>query len=188
MAVWQTPRWRTFEFKRQKFIELMLYFSQRGLNERLSIGSTRLNKLLFFSDMRTYWELGAPITGARYQRLEFGPAARAMLPVRQELVANREADFEDRGPDDWSKVIVPLRKPDLAVFSEDELRIANEVFEELRPFNAREVSDYAHLKSAGWNVMQDHEDIPYEFAFISTEPASEYAIQRGRELAAIYGW
>lgn len=180
--------WRTFEFKRQKFIELMLYFSQRGLTERLIIGSTRLNKLLFFSDMRTYWELGEPITGARYQRLEFGPAARAMLPVRKELVDNREADFEDRGPDDWAKVIVPLRKPDLSLFSEDELRIANEVFEELRRFNAREVSDYAHLKSAGWNVMEDSEDIPYEFAFVSTEPASAAAIQRGRELAAQYGW
>jgi hypothetical protein len=182
------PQWRRFEFKREKFIELLLYFSQRGLTERLVIGSTRLNKLLFFTDMRTYAELGQPITGARYQRLEFGPAARAMLPVREELVRDGEAEFEDRGQDDWSNVIVPLRAPNLGLFTEDELRIANEVFEELRPFNAVEVSDYAHLKSAGWNVMEDHEDIPYEFAFVSTEPAQPEAIERGRELAALHGW
>jgi hypothetical protein len=182
------PEWATFEFKRQKFIELLLYFSQRGITERLVIGSTRLNKLLFFSDMRAYVELGTPITGARYQRLEFGPAARAMLPVRDELVDQAQAEFEDRGPDDLADVIVPLRVPNLDLFTEAELRIANEVFEELRPFNAREVSDYAHLKSAGWNVMEDHQDIPYEFAFVSTEPAPREAIERGRELAALYAW
>jgi hypothetical protein len=182
------PEWLTFEFKRQKFIELLLYYSQRGITERLIIGSTRLNKLLFFADMRAYAELGEPITGARYQRLEFGPAARAMLPVRDELVEQGAAEFEDGGPDDWANVIVPLRAPNLDVFSEDELRIANEVFEDLRQFNAREVSDYAHLKSAGWNVMEDHEDIPYEFAFISTDPAPPEAIERGRELAALYNW
>jgi hypothetical protein len=182
------PEWLQFEFKREKFIELLLYFSQRGLNERLVIGSTRLNKLLFFSDMRAYTELGVPITGARYQRLEFGPAARAMLPVRNELVELRQAEYQDRGSDDLARVIVPLRAANLDLFSEDELRIANEVFETLRPFNAREVSDYAHLKSAGWRVMDDHEDIPYEFAFISTDPVPPEAITRGRELAAQYGW
>lgn len=182
------PDWAKVEFKREKFIELLLYFSQRGITERLVIGSTRLNKLLFFTDMRTYAELGEPITGARYQRLEFGPAARAMLPVRGELVDSGEAEFEDRGPEDLADVVVPRRAPNLDLFSEDELRIANEVFEELRQFNAREVSDYAHLKSAGWNVMEDNEDIPYEFAFVSTEPAPPAAIERGRELAALYGW
>jgi hypothetical protein len=183
------PEWRKFEFEREKFIELLLYFSQRGINERLVIGSTRLNKLLFFSDMRTYAELGKPITGARYQRLEFGPAARAMLPVRKELVDERhDAEFADRGPDDLADVLVPLRPANLDLFSVDELRIVNEVFEELRSFNAREVSDYAHLKSAGWNVMEDAEDIPYESAFVSTEPAPIEAIERGRELAAKYGW
>lgn len=182
------PEWLKFEFKRQKFIELLLYFSQRGITERLVIGSTRLNKLLFFTDMRAYAELGTPITGARYQRLEFGPAARAMLPVREELVEKQEAEFEDRGPQDLADVIVPLRAPNLDLFTEEELRIANEVFEELRRFNATEVSDYAHLKSAGWNVMEDHEDIPYEFAFISTEPAPAQIIERGRQLAAAYGW
>lgn len=182
------PDWRRFEFQREKFIELMLYFSQRGITERMVIGSTRLNKLLFFSDMRAFAELGEPITGARYQRLEFGPAARAMLPVREELVENEAAEYQDRGAEDAAKVLVPLRPANLELFSEEELRIVNVVFEELRQFNAREVSDYAHLKSAGWNVMEDHEDIPYEFAFVSTEPASTEAIERGRELAAIYGW
>jgi Protein of unknown function (DUF4065) len=183
-----SEKWQRFEFQREKFIELLLYFSARGLQERLVIGSTKLNKLLFFTDMRSYTELGTPITGARYQKLPFGPAARAMLPVRQELVDAHEVLFEDRGDDDLNDVLVPQRAPNMTLFTDDELRIANEVFEELRPYNAKAVSDFSHLRSAGWKVVEEREDIPYEAAFVSTDPAPVEAISLGRELAARHGW
>jgi uncharacterized phage-associated protein len=180
--------WRKFHFERDKFIDLVLYFSQRGLEEGLVIGSTKLNKLLFFTDMRAYTELGAPVTGARYQRLQFGPAARAMLPVRNELVEAERAVLKGDDPADWNDVIVPHEAPDMSRFSQDELRIADEVFEEMRAYNATAISDYSHLKSAGWMVMEDGEDIPYEAAFVLTDPAPPEAVQLGRELAARYGW
>jgi hypothetical protein len=180
--------WRKFTFEREKFVELLLYFSKRGIDEGLVIGSTKLNKLLFFSDTRAYTELGTPMTGARYQRLQFGPAARAMLPVREELVNSGLADLRGHTETDWNDILVPLREPDLSLFTEDELRIANTVFEEMRPLNATAVSDYSHLTSAGWQVMEDGEDIPYEAAFVLTDPAPPEAVARGRELAALYGW
>jgi hypothetical protein len=182
------PEWRKFEWKKQKFVELMLYFSKRGLDEKLVIGSTKLNKLLFFADFRAYAELGAPITGARYFRLEHGPAPRALVPVRQELIDSGDVRFQDRPVDDWNDVLEPLREPDLSIFSQDELRIAGEIFEELRHFNATAASDFSHLKSAGWRVVDDQEDIPYESAFTLTDPAPHEAIELGRELAAKHGW
>lgn len=181
------PEWRHFAFEREKFRQLVLYFSKRGLDEGLVIGSTKLNKLLFFTDFRAYAELGMPVTGARYQRLDFGPAARAMLPVRTEMVEElREARFQERAPDDLADVLVPERQPDLSLFSAEELRIADEVFDELRHFNAKAVSDFAHYRSAGWRVMENGEDIPYESAFCSTDPAPPEAIELGRQLASIY--
>src|SRR5688572_2425660 len=93
-------QWTRFEFDRRKFKELMLYFSQRGLDEGLVIGSTKLNKLLFFTDFRAYAELGKPITGARYQKLTHGPAARALLPMRDELLRDDEVRFRERPVDD----------------------------------------------------------------------------------------
>src|SRR5688572_20552652 len=86
---------RTVDFQRDKFIELILYFSRRGLEEGLVIGSTKLNKLLFFSDFRAYAKLGQAITGARYQKLGWGPAPRALLPVRGELIENDDARLRD---------------------------------------------------------------------------------------------
>jgi hypothetical protein len=182
------PEWQRFEFKREKFIELMLYFSKRGSEEGLIIGSTKLNKLLFFADFKAYRELGTPITGARYQKLEFGPAPRALLPVRDELVEQGQALFRAGNQEDWNDTLEPLRDPNLTLFSAEELRVIDEVFVELRPFNATAASDYSHLKSAGWRVMDSREDIPYESAFTLTDPAPPEAIALGRELAATYGW
>ena len=40
-----SPEWRKFDFQSRKFKELVLYFSKRGADERLIIGSTKLNNL-----------------------------------------------------------------------------------------------------------------------------------------------
>jgi hypothetical protein len=178
--------WRRFDFQSRKFKELMLYFSQRGLEEGLVIGSTKLNKLLFFADFRAYAELGAPITGARYQKLEHGPAARELLPMRGELLKDSEVEWADST--DESDVLKPLSIPDPGVMSDAERTIADEVFEELRLFNATAASDYSHLRSAGWKVAEIQEDIPYESAFVITDPPPAEAIALGRELGAQRGW
>ena len=181
--------WRKFDFQSRKFKELMLYFSKRGLDEGLVIGSTKLNKLLFFTDFRAYAELGSPVTGATYQKLTWGPAARQLLPMRDEMLRDGEVRFRDRADDDLNDVLVPISAPHVdEVLSEAQRRIADEVFEELRPFNATASSDYSHLKSAGWNVMDFKEDIPYESVFVLTDPPPPEAIELGRELAAKYGW
>lgn len=180
--------WRRFDFQSRKFKELMLYFSKRGLDEGLVIGSTKLNKLLFFTDFRAYAELGAPVTGARYQKLEWGPAARQLLPMRDELLRDQEVRYQSRSEDDLNDVLEPISAPDTKVLSDDERRIADEVFEELRSYTATGASDLSHLKSAGWKVVELHEDIPYESAFVITDPPPAEAIELGRELAAKYGW
>jgi hypothetical protein len=182
------PDWRRFDFKSRKFKELMLYFSTRGQEESLVIGSTKLNKLLFFTDFRAYAELGAPVTGATYQKLPFGPAARQLVPMRDELLRDAEMHFADRSRDDLNDVLLPDSAANLSVFTDDELRIADEVFEEMRPFNATASSDYSHLKSAGWRVVEERADIPYESAFTLTDPPPTEAIELGRELAVKYGW
>lgn len=182
-------QWLSFNFESRKFKELMLYFSQRGIDEGLVIGSTKLNKLLFFTDFRAYAELGEPITGARYQKLSHGPAARELLPMRTEMLKDREVRFRERPVDDLNDVLVPISQPNVtAVLFDDERKIADEVFDELRPYNATATSDYSHHRSAGWKVVDLREDIPYESAFVLTDPPPAEAIELGRELAAKYGW
>lgn len=181
--------WIRFDFQSRKFKEMVLYFSKRGQDAGLVIGATKLNKLLFFSDFSAYWSLGEPISGARYQKLERGPAAREFVPMRNEMLAHGEVQWKAKQETELDDVLLPISTPDPAsVFSREELAVMDKVFEELRPFNAEAVSDYSHHRSAGWQLVEEREDIPYESAFVSTDPAPPEAIELGRELAARYGW
>jgi hypothetical protein len=182
-------QWKRFNFQSRKFKELILYFSKRGIDENLVIGSTKLNKLLFFTDFRAFGELGEPVTGARYQKLERGPAARELVPMRDQMLGDKEVKYRGRSDDDLNDVLIPLSESRIdEVLSDEERRIADEVFEELRPYNATAVSDYSHLKSAGWNVVKIKADIPYESEHVITDPPTQDAIDRGRELAAKHDW
>jgi hypothetical protein len=181
--------WLRFDFQSRKFKELVLYFSQRGLDEGLVIGSTKLNKLLFFTDFRAFTELGRPVTGARYQKLERGPAARQFVPMRDQMLADQEVRYRERATDDLNDVLIPLTSPNVeAVLSDAERTIADEIFEELRPYNATATSDYSHLRSAGWKVVKLRDDIPYESGYVVTDPPPQEAIELGRKLAQERDW
>lgn len=69
---------RTDDRKRR---ELILYLASRS-EEDPRFSSTKLNKLLFYCDFTAYRQLGQSITGHGYQKLQFGPAPKAMLPIR----------------------------------------------------------------------------------------------------------
>jgi hypothetical protein len=176
-----------FNFQSRKFKELILYFSQRGLDEGLVIGSTKLNKLLFFTDFEAYGRLGQPVTGATYQRLQWGPAPRELLWVRDQLLRDDEVRWKEKPENEWDDVLVPESAANLDLFSQEEIAIADEIFDEMRPYNATASSDLSHERSAGWRVQGDRETIPYESVFVSTEPVPGEAIELGRKLMDSYG-
>lgn len=178
--------WRKFDFKSRKFKELVIYFSKRGIDEGLVIGSTKLNKLLFFTDFESYAETGSPITGATYQRLTHGPAPRELLWVRDELLKDEEVRWKPKSGD-WDDVLIPRGEADMTLFTDEERAIADRIFEEMRPLNATASSDLSHERSAGWRVLENGETIPYESAFISTAPAPLEAIEMGKRLAQQFG-
>lgn len=167
-----------------KFRELVLFIADRCSDDG-SFGDTHLNKVLFFSDAYALQHLGQSITGARYQKLERGPTARALLPVRKELVASGDATVEMVGT---RRVTRALRKPDMAAFSPDEVELVERVIGLFRGEWAVHVSDTSHQLSPGWNLVEIGEDIPLETQLIATTPVPAGVLERGRELAARYGW
>ena len=69
----------------------MLYIAARS-GEDPDFGDTKLNKLLAFTDMLAYANLGHSITGAEYQRQPHGPLARPLLPARRRMEARGDVD------------------------------------------------------------------------------------------------
>jgi Protein of unknown function (DUF4065) len=167
-----------------KFRELILFIAQRCADDG-SFGDTHLNKVLFFSDAFALQHLGKPITGARYQKLERGPAAVALLPVRDQMVKNGDVRVEMIGK---RRVTHALREPDMSLFSDEEIALSERVIDLFRGQWAVHVSDASHDLSPGWNLVEIGEDIPLQSQFISTTPPSPEVLQRGRELAEKFGW
>lgn len=97
-------------------------------------------------------------------------------------IEQRPAGFYKR------RVTVPLREPDLSLFTAEELAIVDEVLEKLRDSTAGHAADVAHDESAGWNLVGQHEDIPYPTALIDTGPPSNETLKHLRGIAAQRGW
>src|SRR4030042_4658500 len=106
-----------------KFRELVLYVAQKCADDP-RFGATKLNKILFFADFLAYAKYGEPITNAAYIKLPYGPGAKPMAPVREEMLENHEIAIERRERYGRSQErIVPLRKPDLSGFTATEIAL-----------------------------------------------------------------
>lgn len=166
-----------------KLRELILFVVERCADEQ--IGDVRINKVLFFSDAFALQQLGAPITGARYQKLPLGPAVRAFVPLRNDMIGDNDVEVEMVGK---RRVTRALRKPNMSLFSDDEIKLVERVIELFRAYSANGLSDASHVLSPGWNLVEMKEDIPLESQMISQEPIPPDVLQRGRELTQKFGW
>ena len=174
-----------FHYDGDKFRELMLYVAQQ-LEDETTFGATVLNKVLFFCDFLSYRFDGAPITGAIYQKLNYGPAPRHLLPEQQRLMDDGRAVVQKRDAGGYTqKRLIALDDPKLELFTGEEIASVNTVINGLRRTGATRVSELSHQLSVGWLAADLYEDIPYATIFLAPPltptPSQE---KRARELAA----
>ena len=175
------------KFQRNKFRELIVYIAQQTADEP-SFGDTHLNKVLFWSDFRSYSRTGRAVTGARYFKLQYGPAAKPLMGVRDELVEEGAVKVIQPPPKSkTARKTLPQRAPNVNVFSRAELDLVDEVIVELRGRTATALSRKSH-KEPGWRLVEMYEDIPYETSLIAHDHMSADVRIRGEELAAAHGW
>lgn len=172
--------------RQQRFRELILYIADKCRDAEF-FGAVKLNKILYHSDFRAFRRFGVPVTGVGYFRLPHGPAPAALLPVRRDLEREGAITVERRPIGNLMQDrVVPLRMPYVELFSRDELDLVDEVIRELWDQTAEQVSDASH--DVVWRTRGHREPIPYEAAYLDTEPLSAHEIARTRELADELGW
>lgn len=167
--------------------ELILHISARCQSDP-KYGATKLNKILWWSDFLAFAELGAPITGLEYMRLGKGPVPKRLVPVREAMEANREiavSKVQTLGGYVQSR-IVPLRQPNLDLFTAQQMEVVNRVISALWHKTATGVSNLSHGKA--WEVAEDRGPIPYEAVFLSDERINRYDVTRTKELARKFHW
>ncbi len=170
----------------QKFRELIIYIAERCQDTEF-FGATKLNKILYRADFEAFRRFGRPITGAPYFRLPNGPAPKALIPVRRDLVAEGAVKIESRPLGNRTQErVIPLRASHRDLFSAGELALVDEIIKDLWGQTAEEVSDASH--DIIWRSRQDEENIPYEAVYLSDNPLTEEDVRRSKELANEFGW
>ena len=167
--------------------ELILYVANKCADD-LSVGATKLNKILWWSDFLAYMEHGEAITWSIYQRLEHGPAPRRLRPVRRHLVACGRAKVQEVELANGlvQHRLVPLDEPDLSQFSDRQVCLIDGVIGALWGDSAADVSELSHGNA--WRIAENHESIPYQAAFLSDERVTDHDVARTKELAAKFAW
>lgn len=171
----------------RKLRELILYVLQRS-HDDLNMGATKLNKVLFRCDFGAFLNLGEPITGHPYFKLENGPAPRHLVDVRKAMVDDGLVRIEkvEMGLDKPMTRWVPLRAPDLSRFTGEQLSFIDGVLQEMTSQTGTEAADETHLM-VGWRLARLKQDIPYETALLANR-ATAADIARGQQLAREHGW
>lgn len=170
-------------YDESKFTELVLYVAQK-LADDPEGGAVQLNKVLWWAECAHVRLHGQSITGAEYQKLPNGPAPRRLLPVRNKLIENGDAQIElSTYMGRRQQRLVPNRPPDMTQLSPEETRLVDQVVSEIRGRNATELSQASH-QEIGWRIVEDGETIPIETAFLADEAVVTPAIRDRAELLA----
>lgn len=174
-------------YSRRRFRELLLYVADKSRDDP-KFGATKLNKIMFYADLMAYGLHGKSITGARYMKLDWGPAPQALCPVQDDLIEEGHAHLVEGTHFNWpQRRLVPDRKPDLSIFDEEEIELVDAIVVALQGKNATEASELSHCE-VGWKLAGHKEDIPYTSVFISDRALTGSEVSLFQELAKENGW
>jgi hypothetical protein len=183
------------QFSRGKFKELIVYLcaaSARAGDD--GFGMVKLNKLLYRADFEAYRLLGHPITGETYEKQEFGPVARDLPIVLDELGASGRLRWQLIPTSAHTRKVPMLTDDpdaivDLSAFPPPEREIIENTLHELAVYGGRDASEWSHEESAGWKAAPEYGHvIEYRSTFVSTEPVSPDDLEQARRFVRGRGW
>ena len=142
---------------------IMLYI----LNRCDEVWCTKMNKLLFYTDFVSYRERGMAMTGLSYRAIDFGPVPERWDRVYSEFPEVRQ-ELRQIG-DFVGSVLIASAKPDVTMFTDDELKVLDTICIHFSKMTSREISRISHDEEAWLNHHDKHEHIPFDDAYTIKE-------------------
>jgi hypothetical protein len=146
---------------REKFKTLVHYVCSKCEDPSL-LGSTKLNKILWYSEALSFLNFGKSITDARFVKRQFGPAPAAILPILSELESEKTLLIRDASFYGFpKKEFISLKAPVLGdSFTREEISIVDLVIGEVcNEHTAKSISKISH--DAIWEMAEIGEDLPF---------------------------
>lgn len=145
------------------------------------LGAVKLQKIIWYFDVRSYQLLKKTVTGAKFIKNEYGPFTRDIGAAVKELVAANRlfTDTEDFHGNDKTRFI-GKGETDLSIFSDKEKRWLDEITTDVcENHSANSISERSH--GAIWRMAEFGELIPFSASVISIRKPSQAAIEAARK-------
>lgn len=143
----------------EKARQMVLYFAKR-----CTPFTTKMNKLLFYSDFLNFSRYGYSISGISYQAIKRGP-----VPCRYDSLYVNASDIvtiEDVFFDDISgEKFVTDKEFNANVFSKEEIKSLDSVFDRFKDVKTKDIVDISHEEPAWKENIRFMSIIPYHYAF-----------------------
>lgn len=153
----------------KNFKELVHYICEQTKENPNKLGITKLNKILWFSDLFSYANYGRGITSESYLKRQFGPVPEHILSTlealdKQGLVTIRENKFHgyvQKQPISLSSDV------DTEFMSDGQKKIVDDILKDICDnFGASSISELSHNEV--WDMAEEGEEIPLFTAFTGT--------------------
>ena len=150
----------TLRRNREKLKVLVHYVASRCENPSI-LGSIKLNKVLWVSDLWSYVKTGQPITGEIYVKQQFGPVAGSTVGILDELQSEQKIVVRRRElPNGRTKVdYISMLEPNIEIFTASEISLVDQAIDFVcRRHTSKQISDKSH--DVIWELAEIGEEIP----------------------------
>ena len=141
-----------------KFKELVHFMIHECRDNPMRLGSVRLNKALWFTDMLAYQETGTSISGERYIKRARGPVPRTILATLRELEQEGSILTEDPAFQYAPRQYFSRTAPEFTHLSQTERDFAKRVLDAVCQYSANDISEATHEEI--WEAAEEGEEIP----------------------------
>jgi len=178
----------TIQLDHEKLTSTILYLLQGCAPVRPS--KTSLLKMLYYVDSEHYRKHLTPVTGAQYVALERGPVVNDYKKLLAGLVqdkALKEHQAAIQGRKETKTEYLPLREPDMDLFSESEIEVIDDVICRFGRMSGAALSERTHLEGPwtfAWNPVNPGNPMPYVlFRWLDCLPSDHDLVQAKVSLA-----
>ena len=134
------------------------------INKLGGVFSTKMNKLLFYTDFYSYKTLGYGMTGLAYKAIQYGP-----VPFNWNVLYGSMEDIDSEiisfPSGNSGEQLVSAIQPDMSTFLAEELNILNDIVSKFGSLTANQLSELSHSEDAWQHYVGTSLPIDYTEAF-----------------------
>lgn len=164
-----------FRFSEEKFEALLQIICQRFDD----VDRLKAVKLLYYCDKFSLLNIGRPVLGDIYYKMELGPVPSNSYRAMKQFPASDDGSckfYEEPDSSRKYRFIKAKESPNMDVFSEKELISINSVLNEYGHLSGKELSKLSH-KDCSWTKSKMNRPIDYKLFFQDDQEKNKHAYE-----------